>query len=949
MSIEITLPCTVVSKEEYTTSKNNTTPIVPIDNKISVEVKKNTFSIVGDVLYTSVNQTNTPPWLSSILDTTITNIINPTKATLDTANSNIIDAFSALETAKNTYSSIVDIKADFESVVASKYDTLNATINNNDATYKDLIATKVTPEEATTIAINQISSSVNGGLIGSEITRLDTVTSDINGSLANLVTSVDTKFTDVEKSISVNSNYIESVAGYAGYDPSATTNLNDRLQIIEKQNDGVIETYAGTKDVILNGDNKTLAKLVTTAEPYATWLAEDSANGTIDTRLAHIGDIYIKYTLDANNNKNYIASYKFIKTTPDITDSYSSTDADGFTWALIVDQASQIAFTQSLNAYDLADNKRRVFVDTVAPTGPYDAGDIWLTTSESSIVGITIGTRKIEAGDILRATKSNTTYNYLDWTPADSYRDAIIATQKALDKFIANEYSTYATNMKSQIDQKSISYYQETDPHPSGTATEKASWIGDLWKKPSNNREYVYTFNENTNTYYWKELDAPDFLYDVIDTKKSIYVSDTEPTVTPPDVLQDNDMWIPGTDVYDSSGKLKYAKGELYLYSSAANSWYKATSYADTLQDTATQLKNQIDKKIDTWFNDSTSDPSSTWTLEEKAIHIGDLWYKKDLNKLYYYDNTYNWVETRDKDALNALDAANTAQATADSKVTTYYTSNSNKVLNAKEGDIWFNPTGDTFTGPNGTVYPRETTKVKQADGSWKDVTKNAYLAFEHAIKTLSINLDNETNERINADTTVKNTLTGKINDGIATVEAKWAYNSNIKIDGKYYSSGFGIDINASSGGNGTETSPYTSEFWVDATKFKVVDPTGNIKALGDYATKNLSDNLIFSADTSGITFNNKGSIKSANYSLLNRKGIYIGYSAGFQKMLVGNGTNYIYYSGNSIDMKVQEFNLVDGIFNVQNTEATGEKTVIDNRGIRIYDSSGILRVKVGL
>ena len=53
-------------------------------------------------------------------------------------------------------------------------------------------------------------------------------------------------------------------------------------------------------------------------------------------------------------------------------------------------------------------------------------------------------------------------------------------------------------------------------------------------------------------------------------------------------------------------------------------------------------------------------------------------------------------------------------------------------------------------------------------------------------------------------------------------VESKWAYNSIVNINGVYRKSGFGLTANNfNDGGNGTKANPYTSEFWIDATKLR--------------------------------------------------------------------------------------------------------------------------------
>ena len=70
-------------------------------------------------------------------------------------------------------------------------------------------------------------------------------------------------------------------------------------------------------------------------------------------------------------------------------------------------------------------------------------------------------------------------------------------------------------------------------------------------------------------------------------------------------------------------------------------------------------------------------------------------------------------------------------------------------------------------------------------------------------------------------------------------VESKWAYNSVVNINGKYAKSGFGLTAFS---GTGTQANPYTSEFWIDATKLRFT----NSNATGRKAP--------FTIDASGAT-----------------------------------------------------------------------------------------------
>lgn len=113
-------------------------------------------------------------------------------------------------------------------------------------------------------------------------------------------------------------------------------------------------------------------------------------------------------------------------------------------------------------------------------------------------------------------------------------------------------------------------------------------------------------------------------------------------------------------------------------------------------------LQNQADGAIETWFYEGvpTLDnlPAVDWTTNEiKKVHIGDLYYDQTTGYAYrftkYNDdvNPYRWNRIKDNDIVAALEAANHAQATADSKMKVFY--GENKPTNYKVGDMWVNAT----------------------------------------------------------------------------------------------------------------------------------------------------------------------------------------------------------------------------------------------------------------
>lgn len=93
------------------------------------------------------------------------------------------------------------------------------------------------------------------------------------------------------------------------------------------------------------------------------------------------------------------------------------------------------------------------------------------------------------------------------------------------------------------------------------------------------------------------------------------------------------------------------------------------------------ELKDQIDGKIDTWFEDYeptlNNKPASNWkTEEERSEHEGDLFFWKSKGYAYRFfknGNTWVWQLVQDTDVTKALAQAAKAQATADGKARVFY------------------------------------------------------------------------------------------------------------------------------------------------------------------------------------------------------------------------------------------------------------------------------------
>ncbi|GFI38322.1 hypothetical protein IMSAGC016_00082 [Muribaculaceae bacterium] len=87
----------------------------------------------------------------------------------------------------------------------------------------------------------------------------------------------------------------------------------------------------------------------------------------------------------------------------------------------------------------------------------------------------------------------------------------------------------------------------------------------------------------------------------------------------------------------------------------------------NTLPGMLSEIQSQLDGKIETWFQ--TTDPAASWTTTAlKKKHVGDMWFRTDKNTLWRYSGSYTWQQIQDQKAIDAYNAASTAQDTADGK-----------------------------------------------------------------------------------------------------------------------------------------------------------------------------------------------------------------------------------------------------------------------------------------
>ena len=214
--------------------------------------------------------------------------------------------------------------------------------------------------------------------------------------------------------------------------------------------------------------------------------------------------------------------------------------------------------------------------------------------------------------------------------------EGINKTNATLEQFMASTLDSI-DDLQQKIDGSVTTYYASGVPtlsnYPANEWPEEEYpiHIGNMYYDKDTG--YAYRFFLDGDTYAWVKIADSDVeealrianeAKDTADGKRRVF------TVTPFVPYDVGDLWLYSKDLY----VCKTAKTATETYSSS--DWEKATKYTDDTAlntfisgeyaDDLTEINNTIDKKAETWYQNT--DPSTSWTTAElKTAHVGDLWY----------------------------------------------------------------------------------------------------------------------------------------------------------------------------------------------------------------------------------------------------------------------------------------------------------------------------------
>ena len=431
------------------------------------------------------------------------------------------------------------------------------------------------------------------------------------------------------------------------YTDGKITTVNQAIDNIQQQIDGEVDFYY--YDYVPTMNNI----------PASDWTGS-TAEETEQIRKSHEGDTFLHISTGQ--------TYRFLKL------------SGQWQWSLIQDSGVSQAMRTAQEALTNARSKVRAF--TQEPVPPYEVGDMWLQGSSGDL--LVCQTSKTATGD---------TYSRSDWAIATKYTD-----DTAFTTWKNGEFATTLADLQTGIrDAKIETFYQSNDPSTSWTTQQlKLIHEGDIWCNSSTQKSYRYNGNA------WQEMKTtpPQEVLDKVDGKATIYVGTSTPANP-----SGGDLWFKS----QNDPILTYVNGQWVEYNKYTDNSYLTNWLTNTYAVDKQGLQNQIDGKVETFYQ--TTNPATSWTATEKASHVGDLWYNSTSNvQKYYRWNGSVWSEmtaTPPDEVFDRIDGKAQVFVGLNRPTPPYMV-----------GDLWFNSTADN----TGEIFTCVTSRTSGSgyESDWK-------------------------------------------------------------------------------------------------------------------------------------------------------------------------------------------------------------------------------------
>ena len=513
-----------------------------------------------------------------------------------------------------------------------------------------------------------------------------------------------------------------------------------------------------------------------------------------------------------------------------------------------------------------------------------------------------------EIGGVIRFVGSDG--NYYDIADVQEKTDE-------LKDYINNTLPGVLGEFQAQLDGVIEQWFYQSDPSDTTEPTkdwiaagtkEQDNHLGDLYYNTETGKVWRYIKTTEASgtgkprdVYKWKELEdtelaqalalAQDAL-DAANDKAKIFVS------TPYTPYHVGDLWVQG-----NTGDILRCKTERLTGAFNPGDWEKASKYTDnsaltnfinnTFLPTVNDIEGQIDGKIESWFQ--TTDPSTAWTTTaERRKHVGDMWYNGSTHTLKRYSETtysytngqigltetgygHYWTTIQDQKAIDAYEAANNAQDTADRKRQVFV---STPYGPYDIGDLWLRSWTDSTGVARKDLYRAIAARASGYNANdWAEATfyDNTQVTIDKGIITAgTVQLANGNSQSIVAG------ITGGENEAANETEARkvriWA--------GASKTNRFTAPFRVLQDGT-----IYATKAFIEGVITAIAGKIANWEIDGNYIQSILSSEEIAQGKTPAIRLNSDpGEILCGDSVVLDDTGLNM-FSGGYTKLKIYNGS----------------------------------------------------------
>jgi len=322
---------------------------VSVDNEYEVEAYINNWVLTNDDIYIRKYEEEPPQWLTDYINHIIE---DPDGQLVHT----IRDLYNLIDSMDDGFSSEIYQLKQADKSHTAKIDTLVAKTDDNAAAIIDVKDTYATRTYARAVSSEVVGAYLNDASLGGAWFEQNI------SAVADVAYSAARSASTLNATMKSQYDEMQFIAG--------------EVDVLQKQVDGVIETWFYDDQNGTNiGPNYADGSINKSAEPYATWVAENA-------RSIHTGDSYVLYEIDTSGNKLYLGSWQFARGAI----NEPETDAQGYFWVKISDNRAEEAYQLALDAKTTADGKIVTFYQALPPTDAESSyGDLWIDSDDNKL------------------------------------------------------------------------------------------------------------------------------------------------------------------------------------------------------------------------------------------------------------------------------------------------------------------------------------------------------------------------------------------------------------------------------------------------------------------------------------------------------------------------------------------------------------------------------------